>query len=62
MVIRQSRLAIPSNEEYSVPQLRMMLTEVDEILSLPSPRTPYPSPSFAVQSLNSSACRLPNDH
>ena len=26
------RLAIPSNEEYSVPQLRMMLHEVEEIL------------------------------
>jgi hypothetical protein len=27
------RLAIPSNTEYSVPQLRMMIQEVEEILS-----------------------------
>ena len=27
-----SRLAIPTNEEYSVPQLRMMLKEVESIL------------------------------
>jgi hypothetical protein len=26
------RLAIPSNTEYSVPQLRMMIREVEEIL------------------------------
>lgn len=26
------RLAIPSNEEYSVPQLRMMLREVETII------------------------------
>jgi hypothetical protein len=26
------RLAIPSNTEYSVPQLRMMIQEVEEIL------------------------------
>ena len=26
------RLAIPSNSEYSVPQLRMMIKEVEEIL------------------------------
>ncbi len=28
MVISQERLAIPSNAEYSVPQLRMMLREI----------------------------------
>jgi len=32
MVFRQHRLAIPSNQEFSVPQLRMMLREVAEIL------------------------------
>jgi hypothetical protein len=32
MVFGQHRLAIPSNPEYSVPQLRMMLREVGEIL------------------------------
>jgi hypothetical protein len=28
MILGQHRLAIPSNQEYSVPQLRMMLREV----------------------------------
>ncbi len=32
LVYREQRLAIPSNDEYSVPQLRMMLREVAEIL------------------------------
>ena len=32
-VYEQHRLAIPSNAEYSVPQLRMMLREVEEIIS-----------------------------
>lgn len=32
MVHGSNRLAIPSNEEYSVPQLRMMLREVETIL------------------------------
>ena len=32
MVFRQHRLAIPSNDEYSVPQLRLMLEEVAAIL------------------------------
>jgi len=32
MVIGPHRLAIPSNQDYSVPQLRMMLCEVAEIL------------------------------
>lgn len=32
MVYKQHRLAIPSNAEYSVPQLRVMIREVEEIL------------------------------
>jgi hypothetical protein len=32
MVYQQHRLAIPSNTEYSVPQLRMMIREVEEII------------------------------
>jgi len=32
MVYRKQRLAIPSNAEYSVPQLRLMLQEVAEII------------------------------
>jgi len=32
MVYEQHRLAMPSNPEYSVPQLRMMLREVEEII------------------------------
>ncbi|MBM3154363.1 MAG: type II toxin-antitoxin system HicA family toxin [Chloroflexi bacterium] len=32
MVCGQHRLAIPSNSEYSVPQLRIMLQEVEQIL------------------------------
>lgn len=32
LVYQQHRLAIPSNAEYSVPQLRMMLREVAVIL------------------------------
>ncbi len=32
MVYEQHRLAIPSNAEYSVPQLRVMLREVELIL------------------------------
>jgi hypothetical protein len=32
MVFRQHRLAIPSNDEYSMPQLRLMLEEVAVIL------------------------------
>jgi len=31
MVYKQHRLAIPSNAEYSVPQLRIMLREVEQI-------------------------------
>lgn len=32
MIYEQCRLAIPSNAEYSVPQLRMMIREVEEII------------------------------
>lgn len=32
MVFGQHRLTVPSNKEYSVPQLRMMLREAEEIL------------------------------
>ena len=31
MIYKQHRLAIPSNTEYSLPQLRMMLREVEQI-------------------------------
>jgi len=33
MVFQNHRLSIPSNAEYSVPQLRMMLQEVEAILN-----------------------------
>lgn len=32
MVYGGHRLAIPSNQEYSVPQLRVMISEVEEII------------------------------
>jgi hypothetical protein len=32
MIYKHHRLAIPSNAEYAVPQLRMMLREVAEII------------------------------
>jgi hypothetical protein len=32
MVYEQHRLTIPSNSEYSVPQLRMMLREIEMII------------------------------
>ncbi|MSR81397.1 MAG: type II toxin-antitoxin system HicA family toxin [Candidatus Latescibacteria bacterium] len=32
MVHQQHRLAVPSNQEYSVPQFRMMIREVEQIL------------------------------
>jgi hypothetical protein len=32
LVYAENRLTIPSNEEFSVPQLRMMLREAGEIL------------------------------
>ena len=35
MIWRQHRLTIPSNDEYSVPQLKMMLREVEAITGRP---------------------------
>lgn len=32
MVYQQQRLTLPSNQEYSVPQLRMMMRELEDIL------------------------------
>ena len=32
MVIGQNRLTIPTNAEYSVPQLRMMLREIEPVI------------------------------
>ena len=32
MTYQHHRLAVPSNSDYSVPQLRMMLREVEEII------------------------------
>lgn len=32
MVYEQHRLTIPSNSEYSVPQLRMMIRETEQII------------------------------
>lgn len=32
MILNNQRLTIPSNIEYSVPQLRMMINEVKEII------------------------------
>jgi hypothetical protein len=32
MVYQNHRLTIPSNAEYSVPQLRMMVQEIEEII------------------------------
>lgn len=32
MVYKQNRLAIPSNTEYSIPQLKMMIREVENII------------------------------
>ncbi|OFW31879.1 MAG: hypothetical protein A3J28_06265 [Acidobacteria bacterium RIFCSPLOWO2_12_FULL_60_22] len=34
MVFQQHRLAIPSNAEYSVPQLRMLIREIESIVGL----------------------------
>ena len=33
MVYQQSRLTIPSNSEYSVPQLKMMIREVETVIA-----------------------------
>ncbi len=35
LVLGSHRLTVPSNPEYSVPQLRMMLREAEEILGRP---------------------------
>ena len=35
MIYEQYRLAIPSNADYSVPQLRVMLREVEDIIGRP---------------------------
>ncbi|MDO8734797.1 MAG: type II toxin-antitoxin system HicA family toxin [Elusimicrobiota bacterium] len=32
LIFKEHRLSIPSNSEYSVPQLKMMLNEVKEII------------------------------
>ncbi|KAB2940487.1 MAG: type II toxin-antitoxin system HicA family toxin [Candidatus Methanoperedens sp.] len=32
MVYEQHRMAIPSNTEYSVPQVRFMIREIEEII------------------------------
>jgi hypothetical protein len=37
MILENYRLAIPSNSEYSVSQLRMMLGEVESIVGRPIP-------------------------
>ena len=33
MVYKDQRLSIPSNREYSIPQLRMMIEEVESIIN-----------------------------
>jgi hypothetical protein len=35
MVFGEHRLAIPSNKEYSIPELRMMMREVEKIVGRP---------------------------
>lgn len=35
MILEENRLTIPSNAEYSVPQLRMLLSEAEQILGRP---------------------------
>jgi hypothetical protein len=32
MIYRQCRLAIPSNTDFSIPQLHMLIREIEEIL------------------------------
>lgn len=32
MIYRNQRLAVPSNEDYSVAQLRMMIHEIEEMI------------------------------
>jgi len=33
MVYQEHRLAIPSNKEYSIPQLKMLLKEIENIIN-----------------------------
>jgi len=33
MVYKNHRLSIPSNSEYSIPQLRMMISEIEAIIN-----------------------------
>jgi len=33
MLYQRNRLTIPSNDEYSIPQLKMMIKEVEEIIN-----------------------------
>lgn len=35
MIYQHHRLTVPSNQEYSVPQLRMMIREIEAILGRP---------------------------
>ena len=35
LIFGQNRLSVPSNSEYSVPQLRMMVREIEAILGRP---------------------------
>ena len=35
MIYKNHRLAIPSNKEYSVPQLKMMINEIENIIERP---------------------------
>jgi hypothetical protein len=37
MVLGQQRQTIPTNSEYSVPQVRMLLRQVESILDRPVP-------------------------
>jgi hypothetical protein len=43
MVYENHRLTIPSNREYSVPQLRMMLHEVERIVGREIPQDEWES-------------------
>jgi len=35
MIFENHRLSVPSNSEYSVPQLKMMISEVESIIDRP---------------------------
>ena len=37
LILRQHRQTIPTNSEYSVPQVRMLLRQVESILGRPIP-------------------------